>query len=291
MKAYEVVLVGECADPWLTCVRSAIVLTMRDRGRDIQLSSLSKLCARTYVQYNAGHERAHKPAWVRNSCTDIIHAYMHACDVAKDMGYVLILEDDARLARRASRADFARVDDGIRVLRPLVYTLGSFGATIPTPLSLDHAQILRGIFGCAHAIVWSPEARTRLLRHRRRGPTFEHIDAGFLAFLGSTYTYRTPLVVQRLLPTVNSDQWCLLCDHSRLDRGLVASWKRLLVMLSLDTSDDGWYLLYRMQNVVTSTIVASVLVFVLTSHKHSSESHLDPFLGGPTRGVSVSTPS
>ena len=263
--AYEVTLAATCADPWLTCVPSAIILTMKARGRDIHLASLSKLCARTYVQYNAGFKQARKPAWVNNSCTDLTHAYMHACAFAKDMGYVLILEDDARLAHRASRADFARVDYGIRALTPRLYTLGSFGITVPTPFALDHARVLCGIFTCSQAIVWSPEARTRLLRHEAFGPNFEHIDGGYLAFVGGTYTYHSPLVVQRLAPTLNSDGWCFFCDNSLLDRTLMMSWKRFLTIFSLDTTDEGWYLLYRLQSVLASSIVASVLMLVLAA--------------------------
>ena len=255
MSAYRLVQTGVCRDPLLASIEVAIILTMEGSTRAID-PKLSGLCARTYTQYNAGFRTGLKPCWVTKTCTDLTHAYMNACEFAAREGHVLILEDDAFVLDSASRADFAAVDEGIEALRPRVYSLGSFGIVVP---ARTHQRFLPGLLSSLQAAVWSPEARAKLLL-ARDCPDFEHIDCGFVAHLGRVYTYRDPLVVQRLSPaTDNSKSWCFLCDDSAVDAGLVRAWKRLLEGLAFDSSDRAWSVVYAAQRLLPGGAVAALV--------------------------------
>lgn len=248
MSVYRIVQTCKCPDPLLASIEIAIILTMEGSTRAID-PKLSGLCARTYTQYNAGFGTKLKPWWVTNTCTDLTHAYMNACAFAAREGHVLILEDDAFVLDSASRADFAAVDEGIKALRPQVYSLGSFGILVPA-LARPHQRFLPGLLTSTQAAVWSPEARAKLLL-ARDFPDFEHIDGGFVAHLGRVYTYRDPLVVQRLsAATENSKRWCFLCDDSAVDAGLMCAWKRILKGLAFDTSDRAWSVMYAAQRLL-----------------------------------------
>jgi hypothetical protein len=65
--------------PLLESVPRAVVLTMRGSARldAPALRACRRLCARTWVQENAGWRRCAKPARVVDPATDLLHAYWH----------------------------------------------------------------------------------------------------------------------------------------------------------------------------------------------------------------------
>ena len=257
---YEFRLDDERASPWLPSVDCAVILTMRDSTRlqTEAAQALRQLCGRTYVQVNEGYRTCAKPAWVRKSCDDIVHAYAHAFERVRGMGLVLVLADDAEIMAGATRADLGRVDAFVKRLgaeQPelaFAYSMGIVGNALP--IDAYHTRIATGkALDCANAqaIIWSPASRERLLAIDDKA-RIVHIDGGFLSTLPAIYSYRDPLVVQRFPLTENMKTWRVLHLTSpigeRIDAMYTAWFVRVLLheYLRLHEGVAGWRVLYAM---------------------------------------------
>ena len=246
--AYRVHLLSKCDEPLLESAECAIILTMAESTRleRFEAQGLTRLARTTYVQVNFGRHGGRKPVWVTNSAYDIVHAYRHACELCKDMGYVLILEDDAEFMPDVAVTDFESVDQYVRTERPFAYTLGSAGFCVP--LDGRHFRIGVGL-GVAYsqAILWSAELRRRLLETREG--EFMHIDGHFLS-RAQIATFHKPLVVQLFPPTQNMATWSLFgCSAwlKPIDSFCIGTWIALLRTLKLDRENTHWATLYAFQ--------------------------------------------
>lgn len=266
--AYEVRLVHTCAQPLLAHVDCAVVLTMRGSGRQWD-ARLNALAAKTFVQINAGYESGVKPAWVCDSASDIVHAYLHACETFGNAGHVLIFEDDAQLMTSPTspaRADWHAVDVFLEHASFDLYSLGCFGAMMPSAVhSGNHYRLLTEItgvpqFSMAQAVVWSPRAR-ELLRSAD-GRSIRHIDGHFMAQLPLVYTYHRPLVVQTFPSTNNQAQWCVLCkrEYAGVDRMIMRAFTTYLRALGLDRRTKGWDTVYDINKLLPVVYLVCISV-------------------------------
>ena len=242
---------------------------MQGSDRLRRVGPLLRLCRTTYVQFNAGFRsgcRPRKPAWVHNSASDLVHAYMQACVFATTkghVGHVLILEDDAEFMPEAAPFDFSQIDTFLSTTRHWdAYTFGSFGGRMPT--TKPHVRMnsgRRGAVAFTQAVVWSRRARHRLLV--TPGHQIPHIDGHFLSMLQYVYAFRRPLVVQRFPVTENSGEWCVMCTPGRwarhVDDVLMGSFRRILQILEMDRSVWGWHVIY------TYHMVSPLLVVILAT--------------------------
>jgi hypothetical protein len=250
-RPYRFRTVATCDHPWLPSVECAVVLTMRGSDRwKAHLPFLSRLCRRTVLQINDGFRAGGKPEWVRATNSDLVHAYVHACESTRHLGSVLLLEDDAEPMPGASFADFAEVDAFLRGgdERWDAYTLGSMGRRHATR-SRHHFRMRTGLHGevaCTQAVVWSHAARQRLLR--TSGASIPHIDCHFLSVLARVYVFCRPLVVQRFPPTDNRQSWCVVCRDEvsarARDRFAIGMFALVLAGLRMDRALGGWNVVY-----------------------------------------------
>ncbi len=262
-EAYSIKRHATCSDPYLPSVRRAVILTLttehgtrRMAMRD-KRDPLRKLCRKTYVQYNTPWDVCGtKPVHVRNTATDLVHAYTHLAKHVLDTmkegeDHVLFLEDDAEILRDDRRL-FGEVDAFLNTEEYDVYSLASFGIT--TPYAGSHRKF-GPLFGFSQAIVWNRSALCKLLQSKVK----EHIDVHFLGTLKRKFTHSVPLVVQTFEDTPNTKTWCFQCKGSEVERGAVRSWLYLLQHgLDLRTQPHGWHILHHMSRVETVVGVVAV---------------------------------
>lgn len=246
--SYHIQAPTTCSRPLLPSVDCAIILTMRrsNRLRRAATKALLSLCHTTYVQINAGFGDGRKPAWVQNTSSDLVHAYMHACawvKTQKYMGNVLILEDDAELVSGCTLSEFQSVDTFVRSHPFNAYSLGSFGSR--KRYKARHFLLEKNV-ACAQAVIWSPKLRERLLA--MDGRAIPHIDGHFLSYVGDMFTFEVPLVVQKLNLTENQSQWCTMCTEDVFakvyDTTTTNLFKLLIRVLRMDEDTKGWRYIY-----------------------------------------------
>ena len=271
---YEVRELAQCASPLLPGVDCCIILTMRGSPRLKRIGPLARLCRTTYAQVNDGFRGGGKPAWVRDSAGDLVHAYQHACAFASDKGLVLILEDDAEFMPGATPADFARVDAFVRSRALDAYTLASMGARQPS--ASHHVRMYTGraaSLACAQAVIWPRETRQALLR--TPGASVPHIDGHFLSTLQTVYVYRKPLVVQRFPATENRNAWCVACTPdawSRVkDRMLIGMFRGVLALADMEHSLAGWNIIYAYHTVTPYALVFAATMSALALARVASK--------------------
>ena len=272
---YQVQTLATCAHPLLPSVDCAIVLTMRgsERLRRPETRALVTLCHTTYVQINAGFSDGRKPAWVQNTSSDLVHAYMHACAWIKTQEYtgnVLILEDDAELVPGCTLSEFQSVDTFVRSQSFNAYSLGSFGGR--QRYRARHYRFEKNV-ACIQAVIWSPGLRERLVA--KNGSAIAHMDGHFLSRTKRVYTFETPLVVQKLDATQNQNQWCTLCTNDVVstvyDGATIGLFKLLIRVLRMDKHTKGWRYIYTFHILPSShkylfalrTIVSSATLAVV----------------------------
>lgn len=258
MSCYSTVWAYSTDDPWLPSVSHAVVLTLQGSTRltTERLESLGRLCRTTVVQVNACWRECKKPAYVRSTAHDLIHAYRNACRLSEDTaGPVLILEDDAEVFD-GDRAAFRDVDEFVRRGVFDVYSLGSAGEFVAT--EGPHRRF-GATMGFSQAVVWSAAARRRLLESPCDAT---HIDVHSLSQMALKYTYYRPLVVQLFPTTANMATWCMRCKDEWWERGLVCAWQAFLQRgLKLDRRPDGWKAIYTINAGIrpVKTVIAPVL--------------------------------
>ena len=270
MLAYETRLLATCARPRLPHVECAVILAMRDRPPRWD-ARLHTLCAKTYVQLNAGYKSGLKPAWVVDSARDIVDAYRHACATFRD-GNVLILEDDAQLMDDATtRADWSEVDRFLASSSSFdLYSLGCFGSIVPSAThGPSHYRVLTELpcvpqFAMAQAVVWTPRAR-ELLR-AADGRAIAHIDVHFMTRFPLVYTYHRPLVVQTFPATTNQAAWCVFCrrELAVVDKVLMRAFLAYLRAMGLHERTTGWRAVYEVNKLLPLVYLVCVSVLATT---------------------------
>ena len=171
-----------------------------------------------------------------------MHAYKAACRYTSGLGAVLILEDDAEFMRHDADA-FADVDDFIH-RHECSYTLGSMGS-----MALHSGNHYRmRLRANVHAVVWTGVLRANLLQTTFMKDTMQHIDQHFLV-QEEMFTYKDPLIVQKLPCTANQRDWCMTCRHDIFSRGVDSIFRaitrRWIRYWKLDTSTESWDLVYK----------------------------------------------
>lgn len=229
-----------CSAPIFRHVRHAVILRMADSERDIQ--HLFDLCAETIVQTNKGFQRCSKDGVV-GPPQDLVHAYKEACRYTQGLGDVLILEDDAEFMQHDAGA-FEEVDDFIHTHGCNAYTLGSMGRMVRH--SGNHFRIQLRSY--SHAIVWSESLRNKLLEKEFKRHQY-HIDNAFLYSMQGVFTYKDPLMAQRLVRTANQEAWCLICSDGRVAQnfdGIFRAVARQIIRThNLDASTNAWEGIYK----------------------------------------------
>jgi hypothetical protein len=204
---------------------------------------------------------------------DIVHAYRAVFERERETtDPVLVFEDDARLVSRTARRDLARVDRFVAKGEFSLYTLGSIGAMLPHG-GWEHWRFVGGVFGCAHAVIYSPSAVRDALA-MEPGP-LGHIDASVLAQMPLKLTYHRPIAYQVFdvkHKSENSGTWCVRCDGGVLDSAVRRAAWAYFGAVGLDT-ERGWLTMYELHKLAPPLAVCfvatmlGVLVFAIVKKR------------------------
>lgn len=220
---YSLQQVAECAEPLLGNVSCAVILTMSDspRHEKLDMATLSILCPRLYLQCNRGYRRCDgKPLGVTNSAHDLAHAYMSVFEHFEgEAGYVLVLEDDVIFDTPELPLHLGRVNEFLGAFEGCsLYTLGSLISwMVPFKGGGAHHRRILGQWFTTHAVIWSSEARGRLMRKIRGlfvSPSDDivHMDHHPENRIGA-YAYYKAIATQIFPQTENCGNWCSACKN------------------------------------------------------------------------------
>ena len=241
--------------PILNNVDVVLIITMEGSNRFKEDPFLLNLAKKTIIQYNKGFKEGNKPITITNSKQDIVHAYYTAFEYLKCYNNVIILEDDAQVINKDIQI-YDKINTFIAVENYNIFSFGSFG--LFSKYKNDFLKIDYGVIGAAQAIIYSHNARNKLMEdisssNFNRG----HIDLTYLTSLDRKFTYKYPLIVQLFPKTNNMNIWFN-------NIFILNICKYLVVLLKLDTCIDSWFLLYFIFRhyilIITLTILLTILL-------------------------------
>lgn len=227
---YSFKLINRTDDPILKNVDLAIVLTMENSTRKFDDSVLLNLAPLTYVQINKGFKKCNKPS-VNSVVADVIHAHKNVCKNTTKYKNVIIFEDDAEYNYKYSTDEFKSIDDFIGDNTFNLYSLGNVSINLPS--ISDHREILAG-FGGSHAIIYSPEGRTKLLN-----ASGNMIDLDLISSIPNKFKHKYPLVCQTFPDTEQKKEWehlpgmSVMCNITKFlngDKVIEPFWSSMYLM-------------------------------------------------------------
>jgi hypothetical protein len=251
----------------LLSVPRAYILTMHETETFPWLHGVARC---TYVQRNRGFRACPKTRGeghrVDATNQDIVHAYRAVFERERETtDPVLVFEDDARLTSTA-KEDLGIVDRFVATRRFSVYSLGSFGLMVPHDHQRGHWRLAGGVFGFAHAVIYSPSCVRAILGATDVGP-LEHIDSKIIADMHGKVTYHRPIayqVIDTRKKSENSSTWCVQCDGSAFDSAMREAAWAFFGALGLD-KEQGWHKMYGFCKLVVplGILVAALVVGLL----------------------------
>jgi hypothetical protein len=164
-----------------------------------------KPCRTVHIQHNKGYKKCKKQLCEQNSMYDIGHAVANAFQHARRYkGNIIVFEDDFFFRNDVRTTDVARIEDFVSSHPFDCYSLGLI-PFLSYPKTAFHARVL--LFGGAHAIIFHPKAREKLLAAIEKDTcAIGHVD-GYYSKHFTCYTYYKPLCFQLFPPTPNQDLW------------------------------------------------------------------------------------
>jgi hypothetical protein len=249
--------------PMLPSVPRAYILTMHETET---FPWLHGVAGRTYVQRNRGFRACPKTRGdgrrVEATNQDIVHAYRAVFERERETkDPVLVFEDDARLTSTA-KEDLKTVDRFVATRRFSVYSLGSIGVMVPHR-ERGHWRLAGGVFGFAHAVIYSPSCVRAILGATDVGP-LEHIDSKVIADMHGKVTYHRPIayqVIDIMKKSENAATWCVQCDGGAFDSAMREAAWAFFGALGLD-KEQGWRKMYDIDKLVVpiGILVAALVV-------------------------------
>ena len=258
MDCYSYKVINNSETPILKNVDVVLILAMEGSTRFKEDPFLLNLAKQTLTQYNKGFRNCNKPPTIISSKQDIVHAYYSAFEYLKEYNNVIILEDDALVINKDPLI-YEKIDNFIATTNFNIFTFGSFG-----PLSKYNEDFLKMdscYFGAAQAIIYSREARSKLIEdisssHFNKG----HMDITYIGALTNKFTYKYPLIVQLFPKTKNQNTW-----SSNIY--ILSIIKLAVTLLKLDNSTYSWNLLYfifrNYISIITITITFLLIFFII----------------------------
>ena len=147
-------------EPMFKTIDAAYVLTLENSNRRKNyMSQLNKFkpCKTVHIQHNKGYKKCKKKLCGQNSMYDLIDSVITAFKNAeKYKGNILIFEDDFFFSNKIKKKDIDRIENFINDKPFDLYGLG-FMPMFSYPVSFYHIRVK--FFGCAHAIIFSPNIR------------------------------------------------------------------------------------------------------------------------------------
>jgi hypothetical protein len=234
MTCYSYKILNTTTTPMLKNVDVVLILTMEGSNRFKKDPFLLNLGKKTIIQYNKGFKKCIKPLTIKTSREDIVHAYYAAFDYLKKYNNVIILEDDAIVINK-NPLIYDKIDKFINTQDFDIFTFGSTG--IFSNYNKDFLKISI-FFGALQAVIYSKKARNKLAKDISSSNFNKgHMDAIYIDRLDKKFTYKYPLIVQLFPRTENQNIW--------FDNVFITYIITFLIKLvKLDTSTEGWFLLY-----------------------------------------------
>ena len=255
MDCYSYKVINTSETPILKNVDVVLILTMEGSNRFNEDPFLLNLAKKTLIQYNKGFRNCNKPPTIISSKQDLVHAYYTAFEYLKEYNNVIIFEDDALVINK-NILIYEKIDNFITTTNFNIFTFGSFG-----PLSKYNEDFLKMdscYFGAAQAIIYSREARSKLIEDISSSNFNKGlIDNSYIGTLTNKFTYKYPLIVQLFPKTENQNTW-------NANIYILSIIKLAVTLLKLDTSTYSWNLLYFIfRNYISIITITFLLIFFI----------------------------
>lgn len=199
----------------LFSVDAAYVIHLENNGRLSQLTR--ELEARhpanvVHLLFNPGYKKMAKDLPLQAPAHDLVHAYKHVFQDARERGYdrVLVLEDDFMFRKDLQPSDVAQVNTYLETNsnRRMMYQLGCIpGLMVP----VGGGTYLTVACG-THACVYTQKFRDYVLQFKGYIRDWDF----FTMVRCLRYAYSIPLCYQLYPATENSDHWMPLFGYTNL---------------------------------------------------------------------------
>ena len=192
-------------------VDAAYVIHLENNGRLPQLTrelEATHPANRVHILFNPGYKGKQLPA--PTPAHDLVHAYKHVFQDARDKGYdrVLVLEDDFMFREDLQKADAEKVNAYLVANsgRRMLYQLGCIPGIM---LPVGGGTYLTVACG-THACVYTRKLRDFVLQHTGLIRDWDW----FMSFHTLRYAYASPLCYQLYPETENSKNWMPLLGYT-----------------------------------------------------------------------------
>lgn len=248
MSCYSYKTIHETDDPILKNVDVSIILMMENSDRFIYDPFILKLSKKTIIQYNKGFKKCKKPDTIKMTNNDIAHAYYTAFEYSKNLGNIIVFEEDAEILHY-NKEDYAVIDDYISQDFK-VCSFSTYGIFEPIDDNFYSVDVAHG----THAQIISKKERTKIMQHMLDNDFKGECDTTY--FVNNVVVYKKPLIVQLFPETENFNNW----------EGPKFLIKLGIKLTSLDTNKSGWEILYKIAKIrryVTYKSLFLIILFVL----------------------------
>ena len=194
------------------CIDASYIIHLEGNGRyehiQNQLSSYQP-SKDVYILYNRGFKKCHKTLPEQMSTHDLIDAFLHIFEHAKqnNFNHILVLEDDFIFHEKIKEIDVCKNIVGFiseKKTDSFMYSLGCL-PFVRVPSFNNHNRIL--LSAGTHACIYSKKMREHALNKNRDEIIDWDIYTNTQPYLFSRYGYYRPLYNQLNIDTENSDNW------------------------------------------------------------------------------------
>lgn len=194
------------------CIDASYIIHLEGNGRykhiQNQLSSYQP-SKDVYILYNRGFKKCHKFLPEQMSTYDLIDAFLHIFEHAKqkNFNHILVLEDDFIFHEKIKDSDVCKnIVEFVsgKKTDSFMYSLGCL-PFVRLPSFNNHNRIL--LSGGTHACIYSKKMREHALNKNRDDIVDWDIYTNTQPHLFSRYGYYMPLCNQLHIDTENSDNW------------------------------------------------------------------------------------
>tara|TARA_B100000963_G_scaffold165487_1_gene143777 strand:- start:3 stop:848 length:846 start_codon:yes stop_codon:yes gene_type:complete len=221
-----------------------------------------KLSRNVFVFINKGYKHCEKRLCQQKPAFDLMDANAQVMYHSQEKGYnnILILEDDFLFDDRIrDPVILQEIGEFVNKREFNVYNLGVIG--LPIDPWATHMRMF--VTGIAHAVIYSPQGKQRVLDEYKKDPCmtspwisrlfvdFRGHDLWYNRFLEKQYSYKTPICYQIFPDTENKKEWQTSIGNLCLS----------LLKLTKQPK-PGWDNLYMLFKII-SYVLYFVIVFVL----------------------------
>ena len=243
------------------CIDASYIIHLEGNGRYEHIQHQLSTCQPSkdvYILYNRGFKKCHKTLPEQMSTYDLIDAFLHIFEHAKqnDFNNILVLEDDFIFHEQIKEIGVCKNIVGFvsgKRTDSFMYSLGCL-PFVRVPSFNNHNRIL--LSGGTHACIYSKKMREHAMTKNRDNIVDWDIYTNTQPHLFSRYGYYRPLCNQLHIDTENSDNWWN-------PLGLADFVKKIKKLFKMDTQLEPGHQFFYMFSLFIFWLILIILLLIL----------------------------